>query len=239
MSELPIDSGAAAPPLSMPTRPFLWSVRRELWENRSIYLIPLIVAALVFFGFLISTLAGRHLVGIQNPDALAQPYVIAEGMLMAAMLLVGIFYSVDALHSERTDRSILFWKSLPVSDTTVVLSKAAIPIILLPLLTFAITLATQIMMLLINSAALIASGRSAGILWTTIPWPSMWFGLLEHLLMVHGIGWAPLFAWLLFVSGAARRVPFVWAVLPIVGIPIVEKMAFRTSHFVGLLEAVL
>src|SRR5437868_14763425 len=37
-------------------QPFYWSVRREIWENRSIYIAPLIVATVVLFGFLISTI---------------------------------------------------------------------------------------------------------------------------------------------------------------------------------------
>ena len=59
-----------------------------------------------------------------------------------------MFYCLDALYGERRDRSILFWKSLPVSDLTTVLSKASIPIVVLPLLTFAVTVATQLIMLL-------------------------------------------------------------------------------------------
>ncbi len=66
---------------------------------------------------------------------------------MAAAFIVGIFYSLDALHGERRDRSILFWKSLPVSDLTTVLSKATIPLVILPLLTFAIALVMQWIML--------------------------------------------------------------------------------------------
>ena len=59
---------------------------------------------------------------------------------MGTAFIVGIFYSLDALHGERRDRSILFWKSMPVSDLTTVLSKASIPLVVLPLLSFAISL---------------------------------------------------------------------------------------------------
>jgi len=243
VTELPIDSEAPAPLLSLPTRPVSWTVRREFWENRSLYLAPLIVAALVFFGFLISTVVGhwqRMLATgtAASADQIAQPFTVAEGMIMAAMVIVGIFYCVDAMHSERRDRSILFWKSLPVSDTTTVLAKASIPILILPLLTFVITLATHLLMLLVSSVAL---SRSAGVsfLWTAIPWPSMWLGLLQHLIVVHGLRYAPLYAWLLFVSATARRAPFIWAALPLVAFPILEKMAFGTSHFLAAIEQML
>jgi ABC-2 type transport system permease protein len=49
-------SGAAAPATAIPTRPLYWSVRRELWENRSIYLAPLIVAGIAIVGFMISAI---------------------------------------------------------------------------------------------------------------------------------------------------------------------------------------
>ena len=66
-------------------------------------------------------------------------------------LFVVIFYCLDALYGERRDRSILFWKSLPVSDLTTVLAKASIPLVVLPLVVFAITVAVQLAMLLLSS----------------------------------------------------------------------------------------
>ena len=71
-------------------------------------------------------------------------------LIMATAFYRGIFYSLEALHGERRDRSILFWKSLPVSDLTTVLAKASIPLVVLPLLVFAITAALQFVMLLLS-----------------------------------------------------------------------------------------
>jgi len=222
------------------TQPLYWSVRRELWENRSIYIAPLIVAALILFAFLISSTAGiwekaLRLDPAQQPDKLAEPYTFAALLLMGTTLVVAIFYCLDALHGERRDRSILFWKSLPVSDLTTVLLKASIPLVVLPLLTFAITIATQWIMLLLSSAVLLASGQSPATLWTQLPFFQMSLMLLYHLLAVHSLWYAPMFAWLLLVSAWARRAAFLWAFLPLVGIGIVEKIAFNTTHFVHLL----
>src|SRR2546427_1364347 len=132
------------------TRPMRWSLRRELWENRSIYMAPLIVAAVVLFGFMISTIGmpGRRrallmLAPAQQRATVGMPYHIAATMLILTALIVGVFYCLDALHGERRDRSILFWKSLPVSDRTIVLAKASIPLVVLPLLIFAIIVTTQ------------------------------------------------------------------------------------------------
>ena len=80
-----------------------------------------------------------------------------------------MFYCLGALHSERRDRSILFWKSLPVSDLTTVLSKATIPLVVLPLVVFAITVVTQWIMLLLGTPVLAVNGLSLAMLWSELP----------------------------------------------------------------------
>src|SRR5947208_5780342 len=169
------DAQRVAAAVLSPTRPMYWSVRRELWENRSIYIAPLAVAGVFLFGFLISTIhlparmrALSALDPAQQREAIAMPFDIAAALLMLTQLLVGAFYCLDALHGERRDRSILFWKSLPVPDLTTVLSKASIPLVVLPLLTFTIIVVTQLIMLMMSSAVLMMSGLSATT-WTTLP----------------------------------------------------------------------
>ena len=154
---------------------------------------------------------------------------------MGTAFIVGIFYSLDALYGERRDRSILFWKSLPVSDITAVLSKITIPLLIVPLLSFAITLATQLVMLLLSAAVLLGSGANFMTLWTQASFFHVSLMLLYHLLTVHGLWYAPIYGWLLLVSAWAPRAPFIWAFLPLFVIWIVEKMAFNTSHFLAML----
>src|SRR5947208_9711046 len=115
------------------------------------------------------------------PSRPRMPHDMADGVLMLTGIIVSVFYCLDALHSERRDRSILFWKSLPVADATAVLAKASIPLIVVPLLTFAITLAMHWMMLLVSSAVLLVSGQSVATLWRSVPLASMWLLLLYHL----------------------------------------------------------
>src|SRR5436305_9107981 len=237
-----VDAQEIAPPALPATRPLYWSVRRELWESRSIYLAPLRVAAVFLFGFLISMITLPHrlraalaLDPLQQHAALKQPYSLAAALIMGTAFLVGVFYCLDALHGERRDRSILFWKSLPVSDLTTVLAKASIPIVILPLLSFAVTVATQLVMLLLSSAVLLASGLGVATLWRQVPLFQMSLLLLYHLLTVHGFWYAPIYGWLLLVSAWARRAAFLWAVLPLLAIGVVEKIAFHTSHFAAML----
>ena len=229
---------AAAP--FLPTRPFFWSVRRELWENRSIYLAPLIAAGVVLFGFGITAfglprlrLNALALESARQRAAIELPYDAAAMMIMFTVFIVGIFYCLDALYGERRDRSILFWKSLPVSDRTSVLSKAIVPLAILPLLTFVIVLATQFIMLLISTAVLLPSGL-AGTTWQLLPWPRLSLILLYGL-VTSALWEAPVFAWLLLVSSWARRATFLWAVLPWLAISAIEKLAFDTTFFIRML----
>jgi ABC-2 type transport system permease protein len=221
------------------TRPFYWSVQRELWENRSIYIAPLAAAAIFLIGFLISTIHLPRQMRTLSAPALHQtimtPYDFVAGLLMLTAMAVGLFYCLDALNGERRDRTILFWKSLPVSDTTAVLAKASIPFVVLPLITFAVTVAAQWIMLLLSSAVLLGNGLSADMLWTHVHLFPMSLMLLYHLITVHVLWHAPFYGWLFLISAWARRAAFLWAVLPILAIAFVEKIAFNTSHFATFL----
>jgi ABC-2 type transport system permease protein len=209
------------------TRPLYWSIRRELWENRSIYLAPLIVAAVYLCGFTFSTIgmpARRRAVLLLDMDQqrtiIAKPYDVGATLLFVVSVIVAIVYCIDALYADRHDRSILFWKSLPVSDRTAVLSKASIPLAVLPLLTFAVVVVLQFAMLLWSSVVLFTSGL-AGTTWSR-------FNLFEQSaialygFVIIALWHAPMYGWLLLVSAWARRAAFLWAVLPLISIAIVD-----------------
>jgi len=223
------------------TRPLYWSVLRELWENKSIYIAPAIVAAVLLGGALMSAayLPERRrnamlLDEARRRAAIELPYNIVAMVLIITAFIVGFFYCLDALYGERRDRSILFWKSLPVSDLTTVLSKAIIPIAILPAIIFVIAVTTQFCMLLISSAALMPGGL-AGTTWAN-------FNLLResvvlfYALIVIALWHAPIYGWALLVSGLARRATFLWAVLPPVAVAIFEKVTFNTTYFTSMLK---
>lgn len=220
----------------------LWSVRREIWENRSIYLVPLTAMALVLFALSINTIRLPHtmrtlstLEPAKQHAALVKPFSIAPAPIMFAALIVGFFYCLDALYGERRDRSILFWKSLPVSDVTTVLSKASIPLVVLPLIGFILGYVAQIFLLMLSTVVLRAAGMSALPVWSEFRF------FQEPIVMIYGLGvhalwFAPLYGWLLMISAWARRMPVLWAVLPPVAIGIAEKMIFQTTYFGSLLK---
>jgi ABC-2 type transport system permease protein len=232
-----------APVTISPFQMTYWSILRELWENRSIYIGPLVAGGVFLLGFLINMIALRHgshgawpLDPEQLRQVLNERYELSAALIMGIAMIVGIVYSLDALYGERRDRSILFWKSLPVSDLITVLSKFAVPILILPLLSFVITLATQFLMLVLSSAILAGSGVSIATLWSHLSFIQVSLVILYHLITVHGLWYAPLYAWLFLISAWAPRAPFIWAVLPPFVILGVEKIAFNTSHLLSFLQ---
>jgi ABC-2 type transport system permease protein len=239
MPDSPAESRETAAMALSPTRPFVWCVRRELWENRSVYLAPLAVAGVLMFGFILSATAGiweSHLRidATASPDKLADPYGFAAAFILGTAFIVSFFYSIDCLYGERRDRSILFWKSLPVSDLTTVFSKAVIPLVFLPMFSFAVTVVVQYFMLLYSTLVVAASGQSVAMLWSKLHLFQMSSGLLFHLVTVHMLWYMPIYGWLLLVSAWARRAPFLWAVLPLAGIGIFERFTFHTTYFATL-----
>jgi ABC-2 type transport system permease protein len=226
-----------------------WCIRREFWENRSIYIAPLAVAVLIVLGFLYSTLripadlvisstVDSNGVVTQSTHGIPPlaPYTIAAGLIMATTFLVAIFYSLDALYSERRDRSILFWKSLPISDLTTVLSKAAIPLVLLQLLTWVITVVTQSLMLLINVIIFHARGIDTAALHAGLPLTQNSIMLFYHLFAIHALWYAPIWCWFLLVSAWARRTPLLWATLPPIALGVLEIITLHSGHVFALLK---
>jgi ABC-2 type transport system permease protein len=238
--EPPLDAHAVAPVSVAATRPMYWSVRRELWENRSIIIAPLAVAAVMMFGFSISLFhlpdRRRALLLLDQAKqyaAIQKPYDIIAIVFIANAFIVGVFYCLDALHGERRDRSILFWKSLPVSDLTTVLAKASIPLGVLPLFVFAITAVTHLTMLVMTTVVLFASGLGGATSahWAFLDQPLILFYGFIALTLWH----APLYGWLLLISAWARRSTFLWAVLPPLAVAVIEKVALGSTHWAALL----
>jgi ABC-2 type transport system permease protein len=236
---LPERSDAAT---THPTRPFLWSILRELWDNPSIVVAPaavgllLVIATLVaavrFTGPLLLKLGEKNLA--LSTVAIA-PFLPVPMFLGITMVLVAAFYSLDALLGERQDRSILFWKSLPVSDSLTVLSKMAVPIVILPIVTFVVAIATDILIFVIETIALLVHHAPVVSSWAGIPVVSI-LALMAYAAVVVTLWYAPIYAWFLLVSAWVRRIPLITAVAPFILLPFFEKIAFHTDYvrnFIG------
>jgi len=238
MNQSPAQAQAIAPAAVSWHRQIYWCVRRELWESRSIYIAPVAAAGLTLIACMISAMrlperirSAATLDPTQRLAVVAGPFHMAALLIMGVTFLVALFYSLEALYGERRDRSILFWKSLPVSDLTTVLAKASIPMFVLPLLTFGVTMVTQTILLLITNAVLVGSGLNAEAGWSHFSFWHMEGMLLYHLVAIHGLWYAPFYGWLMMVSAWARRLPILWATLPPLALGFFEKIAFNTSYF--------
>lgn len=234
MSDQPAAQDAA--PAVLPWRRlFYWSVRRELWENRAIYLAPLVMGGVALIGVMLSTLALPRVLravargDAKHTEALMGAYSFAAVAIMITGLFVALFYCLSALHSERRDRSILFWKSLPVSDLMTVLSKAAIPIVVTPAVTFALIVAAQVVIYVWSTVVTLLSGHNFSLYLSHVHLALMWT-VLPYGLVVNALWQAPIYAWFLLVSGWARRVPILWALGAAVVPSVIERGAFGTAH---------
>ena len=212
---------------------FFWSLRREVWENRSIYVAPLVVAAVAFVGFILGM--GHYLPRLRDIDTLEAtrrmallilPFSVAASAVLFTGIIVGILYCADALHGERRDRSILFWKSMPVADATTVHAKMAVPCLVLPLLGFAIAVSLQAAMLVVSAAILGAKGMDALLIVAGVPWGEATLCMLYGV-VAHALWYAPIYAWFLLIGSWAKRAPLLWAVLPFVAAFVIESITFQ------------
>jgi ABC-2 type transport system permease protein len=236
------DGPSAVRPRITPVAPFLWSIRREVWEHKSLYLAPLSVAGLFLLGALFSTFrfAARARAQVDlSPDATAAVMMAAFGASAMAVILVsgvvGVFYCLAALNGERRDRSILFWKSLPVSDLTAVLAKASVPLVVLPVFVFVLVAALQTVLLVLGGLGLMIDGGGPGLMGADVRLPEMW-GLLFYGLVAVTLWYAPIYGWLLMVSAWSKRAPFLWAVLPPLALALVERLTLGTSYIGRLIH---
>ena len=221
-------------------------LKREIWEHRSIYVTPVAIASIVTLGTLAALMfAGGFakeldlaIFGATNLAGDAERKVVLTGFfigtswlfLFAAGVLT-IFYTLDSLYAERKDKSILFWRSLPITDAEAVLAKLATALLVIPLVTIIAVIATHIVNLIVTSIWVSAKGGDAGLLiWGSVPLLDNWLaGLI--VMLASALWMSPFVGWFLFVSAYTKRSPFLMAFMPLVLIPLVEVIFLRSSMF--------
>jgi ABC-2 type transport system permease protein len=216
-------------------------VRREFWEHRSLWLAPLVVTALLALCALIGRIhldmddAGQvHSEAQRVAIFTLIQWVLAMPLYLVAVFVVA-FYLLDCLYAERKDRSILFWKSLPVSDELTVAAKALVALVVVPLGVFALALVAHLLFTAILGVRVLSGSLPPVFTWNTYEWFRTEIVML--LITVAAVLWfAPLAAYLLLVSAAARRAPILWATLPFVLGPVLEWVAFGTRHLMDFIN---
>ena len=217
-------------------------IRRELWEHRAIFVVPLVVAVLMALTSLtgqVSINDIKHLdagiIGLSNMPENARAAALSGIMIglstpfIFAMWVLTIFYALDALYAERKDRSILFWRSIPVTDFETVLSKLLVAVLVIPVVTFVFVVATHLLVLTNLSIWLqIRGGSPLQVIWSAVPFLDNWSATLV-LMIALPLWLSPFIGWFLFVSAFTKRSPLLVAALPIVLLPLLEKIFFNTA----------
>lgn len=222
-------------------RVFYWQVRRELWEHPAVWVAPAAVAAFAALIHFLSALTTSHAdraASVADPQAAASFMMLYGAATMAVLvagLLVGVLYSLDALQGERRDRSILFWKSMPVSDAVTVLAKAFVPVVVIPTVVFALILVQTLVMVGFQTVVWQVAGFAPQLLWDRLNLPFLWLDI-AHALPFIALWYAPLYAWLLAASAWARRVAFLWAAAPFAAFLMVEHTALHMTPAHWMLE---
>jgi ABC-2 type transport system permease protein len=217
----------------------LWLVRREFWENRAIWLIPAVLGGLLVLASLFGGYQVLGAVDLATVRAVVQAGAL-DGMVLIAvtffvvMSIYSTWYLLDCLYADRKDRSILFWKSMPISDTATVVCKLATALIVIPLLYFALAdLTTLIMAFIISVRAnsYIDSSLWRGGVWLQIQ--ALWL----YLIVTTAIWYLPVAAWLLVVSAWARRAVMLWSIMPPLALVIAERVFLGTHVIAGQLAS--
>jgi ABC-2 type transport system permease protein len=214
-------------------------IKREFWENRSLYLAPLIAAGVMMAMWIWGALfASSHFrFNFSTPPAVLAGdisrigiglYGLAMQLFFVSSLVCG-FYLLDCLYAERKDRSILFWKSLPVSDLQTVVSKFVVAMLIVPLGVFALTTVLYPILYAIAAAGISNFQYMSGG-WSTGDFLRSEASMLGSLLATQ-LWYAPLAAWNMAASVLSRRSPALIALLPIVVVAICEGVMFSSRHF--------
>ncbi|MCP4332455.1 MAG: hypothetical protein GY785_07340 [Gammaproteobacteria bacterium] len=221
-------------------------MKREVWEHRSIYVTPLAIASIVTLGTLamlmfaggfakeldIAIFGATNIAGdAERKVALTGFFVGTSWVFLLAAMVLTVFYTLDSLYAERKDKSILFWRSLPITDAEAVISKLATAIVVIPLVTVAAIIATHIVNLLVTSIWVSVKGADAGhLIWGSVPLLDNWLAALI-VTLASAIWMSPFIGWFLFVSAYTKRSPLLMAFMPLVIIPLLELIFLRSSVF--------
>jgi len=224
-------------------------IRREFWENRSLWIAPLVISGVLLLsaalggihvgegndisiGFL-SPAERENLVDVDLPRSeqrYAKTLAVFTSIQMFTLGIAVFFYLLDALLTERKDRSILFWKSLPISDAEVVGSKVLTGLVAAPVYVLLVSAATHILFALVWSLRSGGPPDSEMLAWDGSTWLQVQaaFWMLAPAVIVW---YLPLAGYALLVSVWARKNAFLWALLPPASILAIEGLLRQSTHF--------
>lgn len=223
----------------MNTKTLYWLVRREFWEHRGGFIWAPVITSIVFLVLNLMGIVSGEVLGfrhgfnfgdldshdlaktISSLDAHQMEKVGAGldlAMLFPSLLISAVFafavffYCLGTLYDDRRDRSILFWKSLPISNTATVLSKVLAAILIAPIVAVICGVLTGIATLLLFAITLSFHGVSVWSL-LTLAHPFQAVGFLIGSIPLYLLWALPTVGWLMLCSAWAKSKPFLWAVV--------------------------
>ena len=221
-------------------------VKREIWEHRSIYVTPLAIATIVTLGVLaglmfasgftaeldIAIFGAQNLAGDpERKAALTVFFLGTSWIFIVAIAILTIFYCLDSLYAERKDKSILFWRSLPVTDAETVVSKLLTAIVVIPVVMVLGIIVTHLVNLIVVSIWVSMKGSDGGMLiWGSISLLDNWLAAFI-VVIASGIWMSPFVGWFLLVSAYTKRSPLLMAFMPLILIGLLEGIIFRSHVF--------
>ena len=240
---------------AVPANKFTWLLKREFWEYRGAFFWTPAIVAMVMLAFVLIALviaevsanrAGVSMNGINfneisqhlSEGNLAQLHAGLDVGLLSLGFPIGIAlffvlfsYGVGALYNDRADRSVLFWKSLPISDTETVIAKVVAMALVAPALAVGAMIALHLGFLVVLSLWVLAHGINPLLLWAPTHLVSMWAKLIL-LIPVNALWALPSIGWLLLVSSFVRSKPFLWAFL----VPVTAGVLTSVVHLMNSLS---
>jgi ABC-2 type transport system permease protein len=218
-------------------------VRREIWEHRSLYITPAVVGLVMVLTLLtafvfasgyqeivdIGIMGAQNLAGdAERRSALLAVLIGNTVPFIIAGAILTVFYCLDSLYAERKNKSILFWRSLPITDAETVISKFLTTALAIPLIAFAVIVITHLFILAITGVFVsIEGGSSMLLVWSSAPLFDVWAGMLIVTILLP-VWFSPFIGWFLFVSAWTKRSPLLMAFLPLILLPVLEYWVFRT-----------
>ena len=226
------------------------SFKKEIWEfNKTLFWVPLIIAIMIVAAPVLKLMllegyqTDRLLEGLQHLQNIDHPQHLAKGVLglitglsipfIMVALLIQLYYFTTCLFDERRDLSIYFWRSLPVSDALTIGIKLITGALVIPaIFMLGATLAIISYVIIAFLACIVLSMGYDISLWHL--WGSAdlisnlataWLNILPYALWMF-----PLYTWLMLASMFAKKAPFLWAVLPVIVILLVEAFVVEYFH---------
>jgi len=245
----------------MNTSKILMPFKRELWEYKGSFIgLPLIISGLVVFFAVFGLIQlsgsdeaiyaltnnGLNLVLDETDNAQFPTAHFSDGKLAPFVYgflsffiwlstLVSIYYLLGSLYDDRKDRSILFWKSMPVSEFQNVLTKFVTALFIVPIIALIVAFLTGLVLALIGGVWLSSLGvDSFSAIWSELGIFSAFFYTFVFSI-VTSVWVAPFFGWILFVSSISTKPPILLAVVPPLVLIILERMFLGSSYFLAII----